>query len=125
MNKKLNVLFIKDDKSMMDSDSKMFTELFNKVDKAVDDHKALKLIFANEYDIVINDISVNPIDGITFSKQIKQNKPEQNIVTLVSLKDEDKIGGMIEAGIHSFVLSPEQFDQALEAIANMDANEKQ
>lgn len=120
MNKKLNVLFIKDDKSMMDSDSKMFTELFNKVDKAVDDHKALKLIFANEYDIIINDISVNPIDGITFSKQIKENRPEQNIVTLVSLKDEDKIGGMIEAGIHAFVLSPEQFDQALEAIANMD-----
>jgi DNA-binding NtrC family response regulator len=120
MNKKLNVLFIKDEKSMLDSDSKMFTELFNKVDMAVDDHKALKLVFANEYDIIINDISVNPIDGITFSKQIKQNKPEQNIVTLVSLKDEDKIGGMIEAGIHAFVLSPEQFDQALEAIANMD-----
>lgn len=124
MNKKLNVLFIKDDKSMLDSDSKMFTELFNKVDKAVDDHKALKLIFDNEYDIIINDISVNPIDGITFSKQIKQNKPKQNIVTLVSLKDEDKLGGMIEAGIHAFVLSPEQFDQALEAIANMDTIEK-
>ena len=58
------------------------------------------------------------------TKQIKQNKPEQNIVTLVSLKDEDKLGGMIEAGIHAFVLSPEQFDQALEAIANMDTNEK-
>lgn len=116
-NKKLNVLFIKDDKSKLDSDSKVLTELYNKVDIAPDSHKALKLIFSNEYDVIINDITVNPIDGITFSKQIKQNKPEQNIVTLVALEDEDKLGGMIETGIHAFVLSPTDLDQALEAIA--------
>lgn len=117
MNKKLNVLFIKDDKSKLDSGSKLFAELFNKVDIAPDAHKALKLIFANEYDVIINDITVNPIDGITFSKQIKQNKPDQNIVTLVALEDEDKLGGMIETGIHAFVLSPADLDQALEAIS--------
>ena len=64
---------------------------------------------------------MHPIDGITFSKQLKQNKPEQNIVTLVAVKDEDKIGGMIESGIHAFVLEPTQLEQALEAIAQMKA----
>lgn len=117
----MNILFIKDNQSMLDSGSEKFTELFNKVDVAADDHKALKLVFSNTYDIIINDITVNPIDGITFAKQLKQNKPDQNIVTLVAPKDEDKLGGMIETGIHSFVLTPADLDQALDVIAQMKA----
>ena len=120
-NKKMNILFIKDDNSMFDSGSKMFNELFNKVEFAPNIHRALKLIHGNAYDIVIQDISVNPIDGITFAKQIKELKPTQNIVTLVAPKDEDKIGGMIESGIHTFVLEAVQLDQALESIAQMKA----
>ena len=117
----MNILFNKDTKSMFDSGSKMFTELFNKVDVAPDKHKALKLIFANDYDIIINDMSTNPVDGISFMKQIKDFKPQQNIVALVALEDEDKIGGLIETGIHAFILTPNDLDQALEAIAQMKA----
>lgn len=116
-NKKLNVLFIEDNKSMFNSGSKMFIELFNKVEKVSDTQKALKLISRNQYDVIISDISMEPIDGIVFMKQIKQMKPEQKMVALVVPKDEDKLGGLIEAGIHAFVLTPDQFDQALEEIA--------
>ncbi len=121
MSTKMNILFIKDEKTEFDSGSKMFTELFNKVDIAPDKHKALKLIFANDYDIIINDMSTNPIDGISFMKQIKDFKPKQNIVALAAPKDEDKIGGLIETGIHIFVLTSADLDQALEAIAQMTA----
>lgn len=121
MNEKLNVIYIKDDGSVLDSGSEMFSKLFDSVDFAPDLHKALKLIHSRAYDVVIQDVSVNPIDGITFAQQIKQMKPKQNIVTLVASKDEDKIGGMIESGIHTFVLQPQQLDQALEVISKMKA----
>ena len=121
MSKKMNILFNKDDKSLFDSNSQMFAELFNKIDVASDKHKALKLIFANDYDIIINDMSTNPIDGIMFMKQIKDFKPKQNIVALVVPEDEDKIGGLIETGIHIFVLTPNDLDPALETIAQMKA----
>ena len=42
-NKKWNLLFIGDDKSMFDSDTKMFNQLFNKVDKVLGKEEALKL----------------------------------------------------------------------------------
>lgn len=118
--KKWNILYIKDEKTMLDSGSKMFSELFNKADIAADRHKALKLIFANEYDIIINDISTDPINGTMFIKQIKQMKPEQVQVALVSASDEEKIGGLIDMGVNSFLLLPEQLDLALEAIADMN-----
>ena len=118
--KKWNILYIKDDKTVLEIESKAFSELFNKVDVAPDRHKALKLIFANEYDIIVNDISSDPLEGTTFIKQIKQMKPTQVQVALVLASDEEKIGGLIDLGVNAFLLEPEQLPQALEAISDMN-----
>jgi len=123
-NKKMDLVFIKDDTSLFDLDTEMFKVLFDKVEIVSDTNKALKFISKNPYHIVINDVSVHPIDGITFVKQIKQLKPELIVAALVAPEDEDKIGGLIETGVHSFVLIPEQLDQALEIIAQMKPDKK-
>ena len=122
--KKMDLLFIKDDTSMFDLDTEMFKVLFDKVEIVNDTNKALKFISKNPFHIVINDVSVHPIDGITFVKQIKELKPELIVAALVAPEDEDKIGGLIETGVHSFVLNPEQLDQALEVIAQMKPDKK-
>ena len=122
--KKMNLLFIKDDQSMFDVGSDMFKVLFDKVEIVNDTNKALKFISKNPYHIVINDVSIHPIDGITFVKQIKELKPELIVAAFVAPQDEDKIGGLIETGVHSFVLEAEQLDQALEVIAQMKPDKK-
>ena len=122
--KKMDLVFIKDDESMFDLDTEMFKVLFDKVEIVTDTNQALKLIGKKPYHIVIHDITVHPIDGITFVKQIKQFKPELIVAAFVAPKDEDKIGGLIETGVHSFVLTPEQLDQALEVIAQMKPDKK-
>ena len=121
--KKWNILFIKDDKSMFDSDTNMFHTLFNKVDKVVGRAVALKLFNSNDYDIVIGDISVKP-EEVAFMKQLIDLKPEQTIFTLVSPKDTDKLYGIADLGIHAFELEPTQFDQALETIAQFNPYEE-
>lgn len=122
--KKMDLVFIKDDQSMFDLGTEMFKVLFDKVEIVTDTNQALKLIGKKPYHIVIQDVSVNPIDGITFVKQVKQFKPELIVAALVAPQDEDKIGGLIETGVHSFVLIPEQLDQALEVIAEMKPDKK-
>ncbi|QSZ40766.1 response regulator [Sulfurimonas aquatica] len=120
MNKKWNILFIKDENSIFDTSSDVFADLFNKADVAPDRHKALKLIFANEYDIIIQDIGTDPIYGTTFIKQIKQMKPTQVQVAFVLTSDEEKIGGLIDLGVNSFLLEPQQLPLALEAVSQMN-----
>ena len=122
-NKKWNLLLIGDDKSMFDSDTKMFNQLFNKVDKVLGKEEALKLSDANQYDIIIGDISVEP-ESVGLLKQIKDKKPEQAIFALVSPKDTDKLFGIADLGINAFELTPIQFDQALEQIAMFDPYEE-
>ena len=114
--KKWNVLFIKDDRSMFDSGTKMFNHLFNKVDKVLGKEEVLKLFDSNQYDIVLADISVEP-EAVGLLKQMQDKKPEQAIFALVSPKDTDKLYGIADLGINAFELTPGQFDQALEQIA--------
>ena len=121
--KKWNILFIKEDKSLFDSETKMFTQLFNKVDKTIGTEKVFSLLNSSEYDMIIADISVDP-EGVVLLKQIKDKMPKQTIFALVSPKDTDKLYKIANFDINAFELIPEQFDQALEVIANFDPYEE-
>lgn len=116
---KWNMLFIKDDRSMFDADTKAFDQLFMRVDKVAGREEALNLFEANQYDIVLSDLSVEPEEA-AFLKQMKDIKPEQTIFALISPKDTDKLYGIADLGINAFELTPEYFDQALEQIAIFD-----
>ena len=117
--KKWNLLFIKDQRSSFDSNTKKFDELFNKVDIASANEEAMKLLYLNAYDIIIGDLSV-ATENVALLKQIKDMKKEPAIFALVSPKDEDKLYKISELGIHAFELTPEQFDLALEQIAQFN-----
>jgi len=115
--KKKNILFIEEKDSLLDMSSPLFKTHFESVERVMGEQRALKLIHNKSYDLIVNDISVEVDEGVRFMKQIKEFRPAQQIVTLVALSDEEKIGDLMENGIHAFVLMPEQFDQALETIA--------
>ena len=123
IDKKYNILFIKDEKSMFDLTTKMFDLLFNRVDMSLSREKSLELFNNNQYDVVIGDISVKP-EEVAFLKQIKDIKPEQTIFALVSPEDTDKLYSIADLGINAFELTPTQFDQALEAISEFNPYEE-
>jgi len=122
-NKQWNLLFIEDENSQFDSGSKLFSTLFNKVDIAHNNEEALKMIEANAYEIIINDITEEVVEGMIFLKDIKEKKNEQVLFAFVAPKDTDKLYGIADLGIHAFELSPEQLEPALEAISQMDLEE--
>ena len=119
MDQKWNMLFIKDERSMFDDETKAFDQLFSSVDKATGREEALELYDANQYDIVLSDLTVEP-EEVAFLKQLKDKQPKQTIFALVSPKDTDKLYGIADLGINAFELTPDYFDQALEQIAKFD-----
>jgi len=118
MSKQKTALFLESKESIFDYSQADFS-LFSSVERVADEQKALKLIYAKSYDIVLSDLSGDIIEGTTFMLQIKKMKPEQQIYTLVAAKDEENIGGLIDGGVHSFVIEVEQFAKAIETIAEL------
>jgi len=120
-NKQLDVLFIKDEKSKFDSETKMFEKLFRRVDISVGRENSLRKFDNNLYDMVICDLSENP-EEIAFMKQLKDKKPKQTIFVFVDERDTPKVYGFADLGMNAFILSPDQFDAALEEISKFDVN---
>lgn len=121
--KKWNLLFISDEKSIFDLETKKFRELFESVDIVNDKESALTAFMANKYDIVLSDLSVEP-EKVTLLKQMKDLDSNKALFALVSEKDSDKLFSIADLGINAFELIPEQFEQALEAIAEFNPYEK-
>jgi len=119
MNKKWNILFIKDDRSPFNLTAEVFNSLFNKVDMTSSKEESLELFNNNRYDIVIRDISIEP-EGVAFLKQLIDIKPEQSIFAFVSPKDSDKLFSIADLGINAIELTLEQFDKALETISQFN-----
>ena len=122
--KRWNILFIKDDQSMFDTSSKKFDELFDTVDFVQGREEALSFFDANSYDIVIGDLSVDPKE-LGLLKQLQDKRPKQCIFAFVAPKDTDKLYGIADLGINAFELTPDQLEQALEAIAQFNPYEEQ
>lgn len=115
MNKKFNILFIKQNNSLLDSNTQVLDKLFNKVDKALGLQEVFKLLDANEYDIIIGDLTVDA-EEVVLLKEIKDKKSQQVVFALLSAKDSDKLYKIANFDINAFELTPEQFDLALEEI---------
>lgn len=118
-NTKWDVLFIEDDKSEFDLNTKVFTQLFNRVDRALGEEESLRRFNNNLYDMVICDLSVDT-EKIELMKQFKEKKPNQTIFVLVDEKDTVKVYGFADLGINAFILSPDQFDEALEKMSQFN-----
>lgn len=72
-------------------------------------------------DVVILDINLPGIDGISGVKMIKDKWPEAGIFMLTVFEDEDKIFNSVKAGADGYLLkkdSPEKIIEAIHAIYN-------
>ena len=118
-NEKWDVLFIENDKSSFDTGTKVLNEVFNRVDKVQGREDSLRLFNNNLYDMVICDLTVDP-EEIAFMKQLKDMKPKMTVFVLVDEKDTDKVYGFADLNINAFILSPDQFDEALAEISRFD-----
>lgn len=98
----------------------MFNELFNRVDKVETSQEVEQLMEVNKYDFIISDVNIDLPKGTIIMKEIKEKRPEQEIVALASLKDEGNLAELVDLGIHAFLIMPNQFEQALEAITQME-----
>lgn len=117
--KKWTLLLIQDNESEFNMNTDAFEHFFTKVDKTVGREDALKRYENGSYDIVLSDLSVHP-EELGFLKQIKDINEKQCIFAFVAPQDENKLYSIADLGINAFMLTPDQLEAALEAIADFD-----
>jgi DNA-binding response OmpR family regulator len=70
----------------------------------------------NTYDLVITDIQMPNMDGVTLTKKIKELHPEQQIIVLSAYTDKEYLLELINTGISHFVTKPFDYDEFLQTL---------
>ncbi len=103
----LSVLFVEDDLSFLNILKELLEKFFPTVETAMDGEEGLaKYKEAGSFDIVITDITMPKMDGLTMSENIKSINPSQHILAVSAHSDADKLIKAIDIGVDSFLLKP-------------------
>jgi len=114
--KDFTLLYVEDNKALRDKAKILLEKFFNGVDLASDGKIGLEMFKKKHYSIVITDIKMPHMDGITLSKYIKKIKPETKIIIMSAFDDKDLLFQGIELGIFRFLTKPVNVTELAEVL---------
>ncbi len=93
---------------------------FELVGEAESGEHAINIVAAKEVDVILMDLQMPGMDGITATEALLGNNPDLRILILTSYGNEDKIQQAIAAGASGYCLKdapPEELTTAIKAVA--------
>jgi DNA-binding response OmpR family regulator len=118
--KDLSVLLAEDHQPTRLGLEEILIDLFKEVITFPDGKEAyqsyIDRIETNTYDLVITDIQMPNMDGVTLTKKIKELSPEQQIIVLSAYTDKEYLLELINTGISHFVTKPFEYDEFLQTL---------
>ncbi len=91
------------------------------VGEARDGRAALELLAENEAEVVLLDINMPIMDGISVCKEIKSRYPNVKVLLLTMLKEASMVKKSLEAGTDGYLLKHEGKTEVLTAIRDVAA----
>ncbi|MBE6160829.1 MAG: sporulation transcription factor Spo0A [Firmicutes bacterium] len=110
MSNKINVLMIDDNQNSVNRVKNYFSkhEVIDLVLTAVNGKEGLDKIinYQNEYDLIIMDLIMPELDGITILEEMKERNIKKHVIILTSYKKEYTVKAVSEYNIDYYMLKP-------------------
>lgn len=118
MAKKISILIVDDEESVRDSLYNWFIEDGYRVECAENAKKALSMLEADGYDIILADIKMPGMDGLEMLKRIKALKKESIVIVMTAFATVDTAVQALKDGAFDYVTKPFDPDDLSHLIRN-------
>ncbi len=109
----MRILLVEDEHKIAHSIKKGLEQEAYAVDVAYDGERGFDLALGEEYDLIILDLMLPRMDGITFCRQLRQEKNHTPILILTAKGElHDKVEGL-NAGADDYLVKPFAFEELL------------
>jgi len=119
-------VLIVDDHAVVRTGLKVFLDLqpdMDVVGEAADGSEGVAMARRLEPDVVLMDLLMPNMDGVTAIGRIKAERPETEIVTMTSFIEEEKVTSALEAGASGYVLKDAEAEEVAAAVRAAFAGE--
>jgi two-component system response regulator AtoC len=117
----MKILLVEDDADLRVVLCDLLREVQHEVVGAEDGAVALELIGANRFDIVVSDIRLPEVDGLTLFRAIKQQSPQTEVVLMATHATVAEAVRAVKDGARDYLMKPflaEELQIVVERIAN-------
>jgi DNA-binding response OmpR family regulator len=114
-----NILIIDDDVRILNIIEKQLKNQDYILELENDPVLALKKVFENDYDLIICDIKMEPINGLEIIKKVKENRPGLPVIFLTAYPDDQIKMTASNIGSNDFLVKPVRRDELINAINNV------
>jgi DNA-binding NarL/FixJ family response regulator len=122
---RIRVLLV-DDHAVVRMGLKAFLNLLDDIEvvgEAADGSEGVAMARRLKPDVILMDLLMPNMDGVTAIGRIKAELPEIEIVTMTSFIEEEKVTSALEAGASGYVLKDAEADEVADAIRAAHAGE--
>lgn len=114
----IRLVIAEDHQSLIDG-IKIFLEYeddIQVVGEANDGERLLEIVRAKQPDIVLTDIRMPKMDGITAARQIKKEFPQCKVIAFSMFEQEEAIAQMADAGVQGYIMKNSSLKVVLAAL---------
>ena len=106
-----SVLYVEDDEKVRKGVLRYLKSFFKKVDGAINGEEGLSLYKESLYDIVITDIEMPKMNGLTMAAKIKEINENQEILIISAYSESNFFMDSIHIGVSGYIIKPIDFRQ--------------
>ena len=112
----MRILVVEDEKKIADFVKRGLKEEGYAVDTAYDGEEGLFLAKTNDYDLILLDLMLPKLDGLTLCKKLKGSKVKSRVIMLTAKETvKDKVLGL-DSGADDYLTKPFAFEELLARI---------
>ncbi len=116
--KTANVLVLDDDKSLRDVVERVLTRAGFHVMTAREGSEGLQVLLSNRFDVVVSDLMMEPMDGITFLKEALKIWPWMGAIVFSGYMQEKLLKEAKALGVRHILEKPMAFNKLAECVAD-------
>ena len=120
--KGMRVLYVEDDAATREELAMMIEPWVDTLDVAGNGQAGLALYASGQHDIVVTDIQMPVMNGLTMCAEIRQLNAQQPTVLLSAYNDVEYLFRAIELGITQYITKPVNVEHLLERLADIARN---
>jgi len=106
----VSILIAEDEQALLDSMTEYLELFFEKVYRAKDGQEAYLNYLKHHPDIIIADINMPHLDGLSMIEKIRENDPRTKIIITSAHSDQEKLLQAIELHLVKYLIKPVQSD---------------
>lgn len=124
--KKYTILYIEDDEGVRTINCRFLNRMFNELYEAKDGEEGYNLYKKYHPDIILTDIKMPKLDGISLAKKIRQKDETTKIIISTAFSEKDYLLDAIELKLEKYIIKPLTSRNLIPALTKaIEALEKQ